>query len=79
MGWPNADVDTTDMDADTDSPLAYAPFRAQALGSWWPHPPGVGANSGYAFKDKTVGPRIKIYNASNTLADAVFDATITGI
>lgn len=30
-------------------------------------------------KDKTVGPRIKIYNASNVLADAVIDATVRGI
>ena len=30
-------------------------------------------------KDKTVGPRIKIYNASNALADAVIDATVTGL
>lgn len=30
-------------------------------------------------KDTTVGPRIKIYNSSNTLADAVFDATVIGI
>lgn len=30
-------------------------------------------------KDKTVGPRIKIYNSSNVAADAVFDATVTGI
>jgi hypothetical protein len=30
-------------------------------------------------KDMTVGPRIKIYNASNALADAVFDATVTGV
>jgi len=30
-------------------------------------------------KDKVVGPRIKIYNSSNVPADAVFDATVTGI
>ncbi len=30
-------------------------------------------------KDQIVGPRIRIYNASNALADAVFDATVTGV
>ena len=30
-------------------------------------------------KDTSVGPRIKIYNASNAAADAVFDATVIGI
>lgn len=30
-------------------------------------------------KDTTVGPRIKIYDATNTLADAVIDATVTGL
>ncbi|HZF19514.1 MAG TPA: phage tail protein [Burkholderiales bacterium] len=30
-------------------------------------------------KDTSVGPRIKIYNGSNALADAVFDATVTGL
>jgi hypothetical protein len=30
-------------------------------------------------KDTSVGPRVKIYNASNVLAEAVFDATVTGI
>jgi hypothetical protein len=30
-------------------------------------------------KDITVGPRIKIYNASNALADATIDATIRGL
>jgi hypothetical protein len=30
-------------------------------------------------KDMTVGPRIRFYNASNALADAVFDATVTGV
>lgn len=30
-------------------------------------------------KDFSVGPRIKIYNASDTLADAVFDATVIGV
>lgn len=30
-------------------------------------------------KDTTVGPRIKIYNASNTLADATIDVTVRGL
>ena len=30
-------------------------------------------------KDTSTGPRIKIYNASNTLADATIDATIRGV
>lgn len=30
-------------------------------------------------KDTSVGPRIKIYNASNTLADATIDATVRGL
>lgn len=30
-------------------------------------------------KDVVVGPRIKIYNSSNVLADATFDATVSGI
>lgn len=30
-------------------------------------------------KDTAVGPRIKIYNASNTLADATIDATVRGV
>lgn len=30
-------------------------------------------------KDNTVGPRIRIYNGSDTLADAVIDATIRGV
>ncbi|MDP3134979.1 MAG: hypothetical protein Q8N17_01425, partial [Burkholderiaceae bacterium] len=30
-------------------------------------------------KDTTTGPRIKIYNASNTLADAVIDVTVRGL
>lgn len=30
-------------------------------------------------KDTTTGPRIKIYNAANTLADATIDATIKGL
>jgi hypothetical protein len=30
-------------------------------------------------KNTTTGPRIKIYNAANALADAVIDATVTGV
>lgn len=40
---------------------------------------GAGWSTELIDKDKTVGPRIKIYNASNALADAVFDATVTGL
>lgn len=40
---------------------------------------GAGWSVELIDKDKTVGPRIKIYNSSNTLADATFDATVTGI
>jgi len=40
---------------------------------------GAGWSVELIDKDTVVGPRIKIYNASNALADAVFDATVTGI
>lgn len=41
----------------------------------------VGAGWSWELIDKntTTGPRIKIYNASNVLADAVIDATIRGL
>ena len=41
----------------------------------------VGAGWSWELIDKntTTGPRIKIYNASNALADAVIDATIRGL
>lgn len=41
----------------------------------------VGAGYSWVLidKDNTVGPRIKIYNASNVLADAVIDATVRGV
>lgn len=40
---------------------------------------GAGWSVELLDKDVTVGPHIKIYNSSNALADAVFDATVTGI
>lgn len=40
---------------------------------------GAGWSTELIDKDHAVGPRIKIYNSSNALADAVFDATVTGL
>lgn len=40
---------------------------------------GAGYSVELIDKDITVGPRIKIYNSSNTLADALIDATVKGV